>query len=82
MSTFLLLMKLFPILVEAIKAAEGLFPDSGKGKEKLELVRAYMETAWSTAGDMKATFSEMWPKIKPIIDKIVATLNSLGIFKK
>ena len=69
------ILKLIPVLFEIIKAVESALPEGGKGKEKLQLVRSFIEALF---GDV----AEMWPNIEKIITNIVAFLNATGVFKK
>ncbi len=69
------LLKIIPVLFEIIKSIEAALPEGGKGKEKLQLVRAFVENIF---GDI----SEIWPNLEKIIATIVAFLNTTGVFKK
>jgi len=69
------LLKIIPVLFEIIKSIEAALPEGGKGKEKLQLVRAFVENIF---GDI----SEIWPNLEKIIATIVTFLNTTGVFKK
>lgn len=69
------LLKLVPILFDIIKAVEAALPESGKGKEKLQLVREVLQGLF---GDL----TDMWPKIEKVITTIVTFLNAMGVFRK
>ena len=73
--TLIQLLKIIPVLFEIIKAIEAALPEGGKGKEKLQLVRAFVENIF---GDV----AEVWPNLEKIITTIVTFLNTTGVFKK
>jgi len=84
MKNLLLIMKLFPLLLSAVKAIEEAIPLPGQGKKKLDLVLDILKSAYDTGDDLLREFP--WQKVaqiaEPMITKIVAALNELGIFKK
>jgi len=73
---------LMPVLIQAIKAAEEAIPGSGKGEQKLAMVRGVLEAAYGVATDTEATFDEVWPAVQKAIASIVSALNAAGMFKK
>lgn len=77
-----LILSLLPVLVEAIKAAEGFFEGSGKGAAKLELIRVALESAYGLTKDARGTFAEIWPALEGFISNAVAVFNRVGTFKK
>ena len=84
MKTLLLIFKLFPLLLGAVRAVEEAIPTPGQGKKKLDLVLDTLKSAYDTGDELLREFP--WQKIvqiaEPMIAKIVALLNELGIFKK
>ena len=84
MKTLLLIMKLFPLLLSAIQAVEEAIPLPGQGKKKLDLVLDVLKSAYDAGDELLRSFA--WEKVVqvavPIITKIVAALNELGVFKK
>lgn len=86
MASFLTIVKLLlslgPDLIKFIQKLEEIIPGQGKGEQKLAMLRAYMESLWSGAGEMLPTFEEVWPKIQSVVSGIVAAFNAIGIFKK
>ena len=77
-------MKLFPLLLSAVLAVEEAIPIAGQGKKKLDLVLDVLKSAYDTGDELLCEFP--WQKVvqiaEPMIAKIVAALNELGIFKK
>jgi len=77
-------MKLFPLLLSAIQAVEEAIPLPGQGKKKLDLVLDVLKSAYDAGDELLRGFT--WEKVVqvavPIITKIVAVLNELGLFKK
>lgn len=86
MEKFLLIIRLLavivPVLIEAIKAVEAAMPESGLGKQKLEIVRTMVESAYAQMTGVTVAFSEVWPMIERLIAAIVASYNAIGTFKK
>ncbi len=77
-----LLISLLPILIEAVRAVESAIPESGKGEQKLAMVRAALESAYEISTDLDLTFVQIWPQIQKIISSVVSTFNATGVFKK
>ena len=65
---------LVPAIISAIKAIEELFPESGKGVEKLDLIRGILET-------INEQSKELWPIIEKVVGVVVSFCNAMGIFK-
>jgi hypothetical protein len=84
MKTLLLVMKLFPLLLAAVRAVEEAIPLPGQGKKKLDLVLDILKSAYDAGDDLLRDFA--WEKVVqlavPLIGKIVGVLNELGLFKK
>ncbi|OFW00554.1 MAG: hypothetical protein A3G20_03685 [Acidobacteria bacterium RIFCSPLOWO2_12_FULL_59_11] len=84
MKTLLLIMNLFPLLLSAVKAIEEAVPLPGQGKKKLDLVLDIVKSAYDAGDDLLKGFA--WDKVVqvaiPMITRIVASLNDLGLFKK
>ena len=77
-----MIVSLMPILISAIKAAEAAIPESGKGREKLVIVRGTIEAAYVFAFDTEMAFDEVWPSIKKAVDAIVAAFNAAKVFDR
>ena len=84
MKTLLLIMNLFPLLLSAVKAVEEAVPLPGQGKKKLDLVLDILKSAYDAGDELLRSFA--WDKVVqvaiPMITRIVASLNDLGLFKK
>ena len=84
MNTLLLILKIFPLLLAAVKAVEEAIPLPGQGKKKLDLVLDVIKSAFDASTDLSASFS--WPKlvslVVPMITQIVDLHNALGLFQK
>ena len=74
MKTLLLVLQLGPALIELISAVEKFFPESGKGKEKLELLKSILTTAYSE-------ITELMPIIEKVVELVVDFANKIGAFK-
>jgi hypothetical protein len=77
--TMLEVVKVLPSILQTVEAA---IPGQGQGELKLELVRQMLEAAIAAAGIAVDVFKEVWPKIKELIDAIVALFNEVGVFHK
>ena len=75
MDTLLKILQIVPALIGVIKAVEEAFSDSGKGSEKLTMVREIMEASYEGV-------TEMWPTIEKVVASIVSFANTIGAFKK
>lgn len=73
---------LLPVLLDTIKAIETAIPVSGKGKEKMDLIKTALQTTYDATNETKTTFQTVWPQLESIISKVVAIYNATGIFKK
>jgi hypothetical protein len=86
MEKFLLILRLLadvtPVLINAIKAVEEALPGSGMGAQKLAIVRSMLESAYQNYTDTKIAFDDVWPSIQKLIQSIIATYNTVGVFKK
>jgi hypothetical protein len=69
-----ILLQLLPAIITAIKAVEEVLPVSGKGAEKLSLVRGIIE---SVSEESKA----IWPHIEKTITVVVDWFNRVGVFQ-
>lgn len=76
-----LILALGPAIINFMMELEKLFPENGKGQEKLAMLKAYVEGLWGTLGTAIPGFEEVWPKL----EKIISFVKSVGkgtIFKK
>ena len=62
-------------VIEIVKLAEKLIPESGQGTAKITLVRSMVEQA---IGDVSA----IWPHLEGLIAAFVKIANLAGTFKK
>ena len=84
MNTFLIVLKLFPLILSIVRAVEDAIPLPGQGKMKLDLVLDILKTAYEGSSSLAAEFS--WDKlvtlVVPMVGKIVDLHNALGLFQK
>lgn len=73
---------LLPALIAVIKALEEAFPAGGQGQLKLDMLRASLQGAYSTANNATLAFETLWPALQSTANNIVATFNATGVFKK
>ncbi len=73
---------LLPVIIGTIKSLEEAIPGTGKGEQKLAMIRAALEAAHEAAEDATDSFESIWPGIAATVAKIVATFNALGGFRK
>jgi hypothetical protein len=69
-----MIIDLFPLMIQTIKAVEDAIPGTGKGEAKLAMVRGVLESV-----DLGT--ASIWPAIEKVIAAIVATFNKIGEFK-
>jgi hypothetical protein len=77
-----LILTLLPLILEAVKVIEAALPESGRGAEKLALIRAALESAFATAADTVGTFEQIWPALQSTVAAVVGLFNSVGLFRK
>jgi len=84
MNTFLIILKLFPLILSIVRSVEDAIPLPGQGKQKLDLVLDILKTAYEGSNSLAADFS--WDKlvaiVVPMVGKIVDLHNALGLFQK
>lgn len=73
MKTFLAILAIIPGLIEVITSVEKAFPQSGKGAEKLALIKSIM-------AELYAGITEQWGTIEKVVNAIVAFANKIGAF--
>lgn len=82
LETAKLVLGLLPTILEAVKAVEAALPISGKGKEKLELVKTSVQAVFDASNQTVTTFQETWPQLEKVVSAVVTLFNSVGLFKK
>jgi hypothetical protein len=84
MNTVLIILKMLPVVLTAIRAVEEAIPLPGQGKKKLDLVLDILRTAYDGGVVDVRDFS--WQKlvtiVVPMIARIVDLHNELGLFQK
>ena len=84
MNNFLIILKLFPLILGAVKAIEEAVPLPGQGQKKLDAVLNVVEQAYEGSTELSQSFS--WDKlvavVVPMIGSIVNLHNELGLFAK
>lgn len=84
MNTLLVILKMLPLVLTAVRAVEEAIPLPGQGKKKLDLVIDVLRTAYDGGMDVAREFS--WEKlvtiVVPMIARIVDLHNELGLFQK
>ena len=75
MDKILMVIKLLPALIEAIKVLESLIPGNGGGEQKLVALRGILEAIDSNVKDL-------WPSIEKVVGVLVGVFNNTGVFKK
>ncbi len=84
MKTILAVLKLFPLILTAVRAVEEAIPLPGQGNKKLELVLDVLKAAYDASAELSGDLSwqNLVKVIVPMIEKIVAVYNALGVFQK
>ena len=71
----MLVIKLIPVIIELLKTIEAAIPEQGQGAAKLQAVRQILELTDSS-------IKEAWPMVQGVIEVLVKTFNTTGVFKK
>ena len=84
MKTLLLVIKLLPLLLDAVRAVESAIPLPGQGKKKLDFVLDILKGAYDGSMELRGQFT--WEGlvaiVLPMISRIVNFHNELGLFQK
>ena len=75
MDKIITVLKLLPVIIEAIKAIEQTLPGQGSGEKKLALLREVLEVTDSSV-------TALWPTLSKVVDVLVKTCNATGVFQK
>ena len=71
MEKLLIIFKLLPAIISAMKAIEEAIPGQSKGEQKLAAVRAILEAVYDKT-------NELWPDIAKVIGVLVPVFNTVG----
>lgn len=71
----MLVLKMLPVIIAAIKVIEEAIPGNGQGEQKLAMLRQILELA-------DGTITNIWPTIEGLVKVLVKTFNDTGVFKK
>ena len=84
MNKFTTIMKLFPLVLSAVKAVEESIPLPGQGQKKLDLVLNVVQQAYNGSTELSQSFSfdKLVAVVVPMIGQIVDLHNQLGLFAK
>ena len=75
MQNLMLVIKLIPVIIELLKTIEAAIPEQGQGAAKLAAVRQILELT-------DDSIKEAWPMVQGVIEVLVKTFNTTGVFKK
>jgi len=84
MKKLTIVLKLFPVVLGAIKAVEEAIPLPGQGRKKLDLVLDVLRQAFDASKEISESFSwdGLVAVVVPMIARIVDLHNELGLFTK
>lgn len=69
-----LVIKLMPLIRDAIAQAETLFPAGGSGATKLDYVKTMIQSAINTVSPVSTTFDAVWNTVAPLIELMVPSI--------
>lgn len=75
LETIKLILSLLPIIIQAVRQLEELFPESDRGAMKLDLIRRTIQNVYDISDNTL-------PLIEKMVNTIVDVFNKFGIFKK
>ena len=83
MNTVLLILRIFPLVLAAVRAVEEAIPLPGQGKKKLDLVLDVLQSGYDASSELTSGFSweNLVSVVVPMIERIVALHNALGLFQ-
>jgi len=84
MNSVLTILRVFPLILAAVKAVEDAIPLPGQGRKKLDLVLDVLKQAFDASEELSRafTFEKLLTVVVPMIAKIVELNNALGLFQK
>jgi hypothetical protein len=84
MATLLAVLKLFPVILAAVQSLESAIPLPAAGKAKLDLVLGMVSDVYSADQSIQKQLpaDPLIALITATINRVVSTLNALGIFQK
>lgn len=68
MNNLILVVKLLPVIIEAIKAIEQAVTGQGKGEQKLAALRGILEV-------MDSGIVAIWPQVSKVVGILVEAMN-------
>jgi len=68
MNNLILVVKLLPVIIEAIKAIEQAVPGQGKGEQKLAALRGILEV-------LDSGIIAIWPQVSKVVGILVEAMN-------
>lgn len=75
MQNVIMILKLLPAIIEAIKAIELALPGQTAGEAKLALLREILEA-------VDQSTQQLWPAISKVVEVLVKAFNATGVFQK
>ena len=73
LSTIKLILELLPIIIQTVKQLESVFPASGMGALKFELIKRSLKSSYDVSNDII-------PIVETTINSVVSVMNEFGIF--
>ena len=68
MNNLIMVVKLLPVIIEAIKAIEAAVPGQGKGEQKLAALRGILEV-------LDSGIVAIWPQVSKVVGILVEAMN-------
>ena len=68
MNNLIMVVKLLPVIIEAIKAIEAAVPGQGKGEQKLAALRGILEV-------LDSGIIAIWPQVSKVVGILVEAMN-------
>ena len=83
MNTLLIILKIFPVVLQAVRAVEEAIPLPGQGQKKLDLVLAILKQAYDASTELQSfSWDKLVAVVVPMIASVVGLFNELGLFQK
>ncbi len=78
------ILKLFPVILGAVKAVEEAIPLPAQGRKKLDLVLDVLKQAFDASAEISQAFTwdALVALVVPMVANIVSLHNELGLFTK
>jgi len=78
LETAKIIIQLLPLIIQIIDALEDAFPSKGQGSVKLAALKSIVESVYSSANSVTASFDQIWPMLQGTVSALVSAKNAIS----